>query len=161
MSQIRTCLWLDGMAEEAAAFYTTLFRDGRVGSTARYTADMAEAAGAREGDVVTVEFEVEGHRFLALNGGTHFSITPGISLMVQRDNQADLDELWDALCDGGEPMACGWVTDRFGVSWQVNPSQMESWERSDDLAAKARMWSAMLTMTKLDLAALQAAFDGD
>lgn len=160
MSNIRTCLWLDGTAEDAARFYTSVLRDGRIGTIAHYTPEMAAASGSREGDVVTVEFEAEGHTFLALNGGSHFAITPGISLMVERDTQEELDELWDALCDGGSPMACGWVTDRFGVSWQVNPTQMGEWMRSDDLEARRRMWTAMLDMTKLDLAVLKAAYEG-
>lgn len=160
MSGIRTCLWLDGTAEEAAAFYTSVLRDGRVGTIAHYTPEMAAASGARAGDVVTVEFEAEGHRFLALNGGTHFSITPGISLMVERDTQSGIDELWEALGEGGTYMACGWVQDRFGVSWQVNPAQMADWMRSEDIEARRRMWAAMLEMTKLEIEPLHAAFAG-
>lgn len=160
MANIRNCLWLDGTAEEAARFYTSVLQDGRIGTVAHYTPEMAAASGSREGDVVTVEFEAEGQRFLALNGGKHFSITPGISFMVERDTQEGIDELWEALGDGGETMACGWVTDRFGVSWQVNPTQMAEWMRSDDIDARRRMWTAMLEMTKLDLATLQAAYDG-
>lgn len=159
MPQLRTCLWLDGTAEEAARFYTDVLRDGRIGTTSRYTPEMAEASGSRVGDVVTVEFEAEGHQFLALNGGRHFSITPGISLMVERDTQDGIDELWDVFSDGGQTMACGWVTDRFGVSWQVIPSQMFEWIHSDDLDACRRMWTAMLDMEKLELAPLQAAFE--
>lgn len=160
MSNIRTCLWLDGTAEEAARYYTSILRDGRIGTIARYTPEMAEAAGGRVGDVVTVEFHAEGHSFLALNGGSHFLITPGISLMVERDTQDELDQLWDALADGGQTMACGWVTDRFGVSWQVIPSQMTAWMRSDDIEARRRMWTAMLQMTKLELEPLRQAYAG-
>jgi predicted 3-demethylubiquinone-9 3-methyltransferase (glyoxalase superfamily) len=160
MPRIRTCLWLDGTAEEAARFYTDVLQDGRIIATAHYTPEMAEASNSTVGDVVTVEFEAEGHRFLALNGGSHFQITPGISLMVERDTQEGIDELWDALAAGGQTMACGWVTDRFGVSWQVNPTQMAEWMRSDDLEARRRMWTAMLAMTKLEREPLQAAFEG-
>ena len=160
MSHIRNCIWLDGTAEEAAAFYTTVLRGGRIGTTARYTPEMAEASGGRVGDVVTVAFEAEGQQFMALNGGNHFDITPGISFMVERETQDGIDELWEALSEGGQPMACGWVTDRFGVSWQVIPSQMMEWMHSGDLEALRRMWAAMLEMTKLELAPLKAAFEG-
>ncbi len=161
MGNIRNCLWLDGTAEEAARFYTSVLRNGRIGTIAHYTPEMAEASGSRVGDVVTVEFEAEGQQFLALNGGSHYSITPGISFMVERDTQDEIDELWESFCDGGQPMACGWVTDRFGVSWQVNPTQMAEWMRSTDIDARRRMWTAMLTMTKLDLAVLRAAYEGE
>jgi len=160
MAHIRNCLWLDGTAADAARFYTSVLRDGRIGTTAHYTPEMAKASGSSEGDVVTVEFEAEGQQFLALNGGNHYSITPGISFMVERDTQEGIDELWEAFGDGGEFMACGWVTDRFGVSWQVMPAQMTEWMRSDDVEARRRMWTAMLQMTKLDLASLQAAYEG-
>jgi predicted 3-demethylubiquinone-9 3-methyltransferase (glyoxalase superfamily) len=160
MTNITNCLWLDGTAEEAANYYTSLLRDGRILSVTHYTPEMAEASGSKVGDVVTVEFEAEGQKWMTLNGGTHFSITPGISFMIERDTQDGIDELWDSFCDGGQTMACGWVTDRFGVSWQVIPSQMMEWMSSDDLDAKRRMWTAMLAMVKLDLATLQAAFEG-
>lgn len=160
MAGIRNCIWLDGTAEEAARHYTDVLRDGRIGTIARYSPELAEASGAREGDVVTVEFEAEGQQFLALNGGSHFPITPGISFMVERDTQDGIDELWNALADGGQTMACGWVTDRFGVSWQVIPSQMLEWMRSDDPDARRRMWAAMLDMVKLDLETLRAAYEG-
>jgi predicted 3-demethylubiquinone-9 3-methyltransferase (glyoxalase superfamily) len=160
VTDIRNCIWLDGTAEEAARFYTNVLRDGRIGEIARYTPEMAEASGSRVGDVVTVEFEAEGQKFMTLNGGSHFSITPGISFMVERDTQEGIDELWEAFSEGGETMACGWVTDRFGVSWQVIPSQMLEWMRSDDLEARRRMWTAMLDMVKLDIATLEDAFEG-
>lgn len=160
MTHIRNCIWLDGTAEEAARFYTSVLRDGRIGTVAHYTPEMAEASGSREGEVVTVEFEAEGQQFLALNGGRHYAITPGISFMVERDTQEGIDELWEALGEGGEAMACGWLTDRFGVSWQVIPAQMMEWMRSDDIDARRRMWAAMLDMIKLDLATLQAAYEG-
>lgn len=160
MAHIRNCIWLDGTAEDAARFYTSVLRNGRIGTIAHYTREMAEASGSREGDVVTVEFEAEGQQFLALNGGSHYSITPGISFMVERDTQEGIDELWEAFGNGGQVMACGWVADRFGVSWQVIPAQMMEWMRSDDVEARRRMWTAMLQMTRLEIETLRSAYEG-
>lgn len=161
MTHIRNCLWLDGTAEDAARFYTSVLRDGRIDTIAHYTPEMAAASGQSEASVVTVSFEAEGQRFLALNGGSHYSITPGISFIIERDTQDELDEIWAALAHGGEEMACGWVTDRFGVSWQVIPSKLvNEWIETDDHEARRRMWAAMLDMRKLDIATLQAAFHG-
>lgn len=159
MSKIAPCLWFDGVAEEAAAFYTGLFPDSRIRSVSRAASDTP---GNRKGDVITVDFELFGQRYVALNGGPQFPFTEAISLQVDCDDQAEVDRYWDALtADGGEESMCGWLRDRYGLSWQIVPRRLYALLEGDDPAASERAMRAMLGMRRLDVAALEAAYAGD
>lgn len=155
MSQkIITNLWFDAQAEDAVAFYTSLFEDSRVLSVARYT----EAGPGEPGAVMTVEFQLAGQRFVAINGGPLFPFTEAVSLQVDCEDQDEIDRLWDALtAGGGAESQCGWCKDRWGLSWQVVPKGMAAFFDGSDPARTARAVRAMLAMRKIDIAALQAA----
>ncbi|MCW2962176.1 MAG: 3-demethylubiquinone-9 3-methyltransferase [Thermoleophilia bacterium] len=156
---LQVCLWFDRAAEEAAAFYTSVLRDGSIGRTVRYL-DPDPTPSNRPGEVMTVEWQAEGMRFLGLNGGPNFTFNEAISLIVTRDTQEELDEVWEALTDGGSEGPCGWCTDRFGVSWQVVPRGWDDIAASDDTEGVRRAMEAMLQMKKLDIAELRRAFEG-
>lgn len=151
--KITPCLWFDFKAEEAVAHYLSIFRGGRVVTTTRY----GEAGPGPKGAVMTILFEIEGQRFLALNGGPHFVFTPAISLIVDCVDQAEVDRLWERLGEGGEPSRCGWLTDKFGVSWQITPSVVPRVMLDGDPAAIERMMRAIMPMTKLDVAKIERA----
>ncbi len=153
--KITPCLWFDFKAEEAVAHYLAIFRSGRIVTTVRY----GEAGPGPAGSVMTILFEIEGQRFLALNGGPHYKFTPAISLIVDCATQAEVDELWDRLGEGGAPGQCGWLTDKFGVSWQITPSLIPKIMQSGDAAAIERVMRAVMPMKKLDVAKLQQAFE--
>jgi predicted 3-demethylubiquinone-9 3-methyltransferase (glyoxalase superfamily) len=155
--KIITNLWFDNEAEEAVAFYTSLFKNSRVVSVARYT----DAGPGEPGSVMTVDFELDGQRFVAINGGPIFPFTEAMSLQVDCQDQAEVDYFWDALtADGGSESQCGWCKDRWGLSWQIVPGGMEELFTNPDPARAKRTMEAMLGMKKLDIAALQAAADG-
>ncbi len=156
-SKIAPCLWFDGQAEEAARFYVGLFPDGAILSIGRY----GEGAPFPAGTALLVEFSLAGQRFQALNGGPHFKFSEAISLSVSCVDQAEVDRLWEALTAGGEPGRCGWLKDRFGVSWQLVPEALSRLQSSGDAAGRGRMFQAMLGMNKLDVAALERAFRGE
>ena len=158
MSKIAPCLWFNGQAEEAAKLYTSLLPDSRIDKVTRSPADNpSEAAG----EVLTVDFTVAGQRFIGLNGGPDFTFSEAISFSIDCADQAEVDRYWDALiADGGEPSQCGWLKDRFGLSWQVVPRQMNEMLQSSDREAAGRAMEAMLKMTKLDIKQLQIAYDG-
>ena len=158
--KITPCLWFDTQAEEAAKFYASVFKNSKVGKISRYGKEGFEVHGKKAGTVMTVEFELEGQKFLALNGGPHYKFTPAISLMVNCDDQAEIDALWEKLAEGGEHVQCGWLTDKFGVSWQIVPGILPKLLGDPDRAKAARVMQAMLKMVKLDIAGLQAAADG-
>ena len=150
--KITPCLWFDSNAEEAVAHYLSIFPNSRVISTARY----GEFAPDRKGTVMTIVFEIDGQRFLALNGGPHYKFTPALSLMVNCDDQAEIDVLWEKLAEGGEHVQCGWLTDKFGVSWQIVPRVLP--ELLADGADKAdRVMREVMNMKKLDVAQMQKA----
>jgi len=153
--KITPCLWFDFNAEEAVTHYLSVFKSGGVVTTARY----GEAGPGPAGAVMTILFEIEGQRVLALNGGPHFKFTPAISLIVDCPTQAEVDELWERLGEGGVRGQCGWLTDKFGVSWQIVPSLIPKIMQSDDAAAIERVMRAVMPMKKLDIAALQQAFE--
>ncbi|ACY17272.1 VOC family protein [Haliangium ochraceum] len=157
LSKITPCLWLDGNAEEAAAFYTSLLPDSAV---KRIVRTPVATPSNQPGDVLTVEFTMAGHVFIALNGGPHFRFNEAISFQILCDDQAELDRLWSALSAQPESEQCGWVKDRFGVSWQIVPKRMLELLASDDAAAVGRAMEAMLQMKKLDIAAIEAAYAG-
>jgi predicted 3-demethylubiquinone-9 3-methyltransferase (glyoxalase superfamily) len=155
--KIITNLWFDNQAEEAVAFYTSLFKNSRVVSVARYT----DAGPGAPGSVMTVDFELDGQRFVAINGGPLFPFTEAMSLQVDCEDQAEVDYFWDALtADGGSESQCGWCKDRWGLSWQIVPGGMEELFSNPDPSRAKRAMEAMLGMKKLDIAALQAAADG-
>ncbi len=160
------CLWYDGRAEEAANFYVATFTAG--GRQAAITDELRWGEvrpephkDAAVGSVLTVSFELEGRPFVALNGGPHFKFTPAVSFMVLCTTQQEIDHFWTALqADGGQPSQCGWLNDRFGLSWQVCPRQLLDMHKSPDRAAADRAMKAMMGMVKLDLASLEKAFKG-
>lgn len=157
MQRTSTCLWFNNQAEEAVAFYTSLFPDSHVIRTTYYL----EGTPTPPGSVLTVQFTLEGTEYLALNGGPAFSFSPAVSMVAYCETQAEIDRLWAALAEGGQPGQCGWLTDRFGVSWQVVPRQLLPLLNTPDRAASQRAFDAMREMTRLDIAALQRAYAGE
>jgi predicted 3-demethylubiquinone-9 3-methyltransferase (glyoxalase superfamily) len=155
MSKITLCLWFDGQAEAAAQFYVSLLPNSKIEQITRYGADTR---GAAEGSVMLVEFTLDGQRYIALNGGPMFKPTPALSLSVSCTDQAEVDRLWGALLSGGgKAMQCGWLTDRFGVTWQIVPEMLPRLMRDPDAAKVRRVTQAMMQMVKLDIATLEAA----
>ncbi|HEU6442796.1 MAG TPA: VOC family protein [Microvirga sp.] len=157
MSKIAPCLWFDGKAEEAANFYVSLLPDSRIDAVLPYT---VETPGGSPGDVMAVEFTLAGLRYMALNGGPYHQFTPAISLFVTCADQEEVDRLWNALSVGGTPIQCGWITDRFGVSWQIVPEALSRMMKDEDPAKVRRVTEAMLSMVKLDVRALEGAYLG-
>jgi predicted 3-demethylubiquinone-9 3-methyltransferase (glyoxalase superfamily) len=157
MTSIAPCLWFDGKAEEAARFYVSLLPDSRIDVVVPYTVDTP---GGSPGDVMVVEFTLAGSRYTALNGGPSFQFTPAISFLVRCADQAEVDRVWDALSDGGTPQQCGWITDRYGVSWQIVPEAVMRMHKDKDAARAKRVMDAMMKMIKLDLATLEKAYEG-
>lgn len=158
MTKIAPCLWFDGQAEDAARFYTAIFPNSRIDKIARSPADNPSTPA---GAVLTVDFTLDGGRFIALNGGPDFHFSEAISLSIDCEDQAEVDRYWDALIDGGgEPSQCGWLKDRFGLSWQVVPRELNEMFESPDLEAAKRAMEAMLKMQKLDVAKLCEAYEG-
>ena len=156
MQRIVPSLWFDTEAEQAADFYTSVFKNSRIVSVARYT-----EAGPREaGTVMTVEFELDGQRFIGINGGDQFKFSEAVSFQVNCDTQEDVDYYWEKLTDGGSEGPCGWCKDKFGLSWQVTPTGMDEMFGDPDPERARRAMEAMFKMKKLDLATLQAAADG-
>jgi predicted 3-demethylubiquinone-9 3-methyltransferase (glyoxalase superfamily) len=151
--KITPFLWFDTQAEEAANFYVSLFKDSRIVSVSRYT----EEGPGVPGSAMTVEFELDGVRFVALNGGPYFKFTEAISLSIDCADQAEIDYYWSRLTDGGEESQCGWLKDRYGLSWQVVPSALQELLSSGDAETARKVTAEMLTMKKLDIARLRAA----
>lgn len=158
MPKITPCLWFDGTAEEAASFYVSLLPDSRINGISRSPADNP---GTPEGAVLMVDFTLAGQRFTGLNGGPAFQFTEAISWVIDCEDQAEVDRLWDALtADGGSPGRCGWLKDRFGMSWQIVPSQLGTMLGLPDADGARRAMEAMLRMSKIDVAEIRRAFDG-
>jgi predicted 3-demethylubiquinone-9 3-methyltransferase (glyoxalase superfamily) len=155
MQNVSTCLWFDDQAQDAAAFYVSVFPNSRIIDTKTFLEGGPRPAGS----VLTVQFLLDGVEFLALNGGPHFKHSPAMSLVAYCNTQFDVDVLWQKLTAGGQESQCGWLTDKFGVSWQVVPRPMLELLNTPDRAASQRAFSAMMTMRKLDIAALQRAYD--
>ena len=156
-------LWFDNQAEEAVTFYTSIFKNSKVLSTVRYTEEASGAAGQPAGSVMVVDFELEGQRFTALNGGPHFNFTEATSFVIHCKSQEEVDYYWDRLTQGGEPQAqqCGWLKDRFGLSWQVVPDRMLALVSDRDPEKARRAIAAMLKMKKIDLAEVERAAAGE
>lgn len=150
-------LWFDTEAEEAANFYTSVFKDSRIVNVSHYT----EAGPRATGTVMTVEFELNGQRFVGINGGPEFTFDEAVSFQIDCETQADVDYYWERLSEGGEEGQCGWLKDKFGLSWQVVPQGMGGLFDDSNPERANRAMEAMLDMNKLDIAALRAAADGD
>ena len=159
--KITPFLWFDGNAEEAAKFYTGIFKKSRIGKIARYHKSGANATGRPAGSVMTIEFELEGQTFVALNGGPHFKFNEAISFVVNCKTQAELDYYWKRLSAGGKEVECGWLKDKYGVAWQIVPELVWKWLTGKDAAAAQRVMAAVLQMTKLDIGKLKKAYDGE
>lgn len=154
------CLWFDGHLDEAIAFYGGIFALEVLESTRYPTQDVPGSRSEWEGQLLTATLTIDGQRVMLLNGGPQYVLSPAFSFMVSVSDQAELDRLWDALLDGGEPSRCGWLTDRFGVSWQVVPEQLGALMSGPDPAAVGRVSAALMEMDKLDIAALESAAAG-
>jgi predicted 3-demethylubiquinone-9 3-methyltransferase (glyoxalase superfamily) len=153
-SKIKPFLWFEDQAEEAAKFYTSIFRNSKIGSVARYP----EGSPGPAGKVMTVAFRIEGQDFVALNGGPQFKFTEAISFVVQCEDQKEIDRYWDKLtAGGGKPVQCGWLKDKYGVSWQIVPAMMDELFAGKDKARAQRVMQAMLKMVKLDIRKLKEA----
>ncbi len=153
MPQISSCLWFDTEGEDAAKFYTSVFPNSKITHVERY----GEAGPREAGTVMVVSFELDGHKFLALNGGPQFTFSEAISFQVDCKSQDEVDHYWNALAEGGEEGPCGWLKDRFGVSWQIVPARLLELLADPDREKSQRVMSEMLTMRKLDIDALERA----
>lgn len=160
--KITPCLWFNTEAEEAARFYTTIFPASRIVDISRYGEAGQEIHGGEPGSVLTVQFELNGHLFTGLNGGPHFKFTEAISFQVECDTQDEIDFYWERLNEGGDPAAqqCGWLKDKFGLSWQIVPSLMAELFKDHTSPGYQRAMNAMLQMKKLDISALKKAYEG-
>jgi len=157
MQKIVTFLWFDHQAEEAANFYVSLFKNSKIVNVSRY----GDAGPGPKGSAMVVVFELDGQRYMALNGGPHFKFSPAISLMVNCETQAEVDGLWDKLlADGGKPSRCGWLEDKYGLSWQIVPTALGRLMSDPDPEKSKRVTQAMLQMVKLDIAKLEEAYKG-
>ncbi|HTW83941.1 MAG TPA: VOC family protein [Candidatus Sulfotelmatobacter sp.] len=153
MNEITPFLWFDDRAEEAVAFYTSVFPNSGVDNVAHY----GEGGPGEAGTVMSIEFHLNGRPFVALNGGPIYTFTPAISFAIACETQAEVDRLWDRLTDGGQPVQCGWLTDKFGLSWQVVPKRFFELMDTEDADQRKRVMEAMLEMVKFDVAALERA----
>jgi predicted 3-demethylubiquinone-9 3-methyltransferase (glyoxalase superfamily) len=162
VQKITPCLWFDSEAEDAAKFYVSIFKNSAIGTITRYGKEGFEIHGKPEGSVLTVSFQLEGQEFTALNGGPHFKFTEAISLLVRCETQAEVDYYWEKLGEGGDEKAqqCGWLKDKYGLSWQIVPAAALEMIADPDTEKSARVMKALLRMKKLDLAALRRAYDG-
>ena len=160
MQKITPCLWFDNQAEEAARFYTAVFKNSRIGRIARYGKEGQEIHGRPEGSVLTVEFEINGQTFTALNGGPIFTFNEAISFQVPCETQDDVDYYWERLSQGGDVNAqqCGWLKDKYGVSWQIVPTALTKMLQDKDRARADKVMKVMLQMKKLDIGGLEQAY---
>ena len=156
MQKITPFLWFNDQAEEAMNFYTAIFKNSKIGSVSRY----GEGGPGQPGSVMTATFELDGQEFMALNGGPVFQFTPAVSFIVSCKDQPEVDRFWERLSDGGEKGECGWLKDRFGVSWQVVPAVLDTMMIDADPARAGRVMQALLSMKKIDIAALEQAYRG-
>jgi predicted 3-demethylubiquinone-9 3-methyltransferase (glyoxalase superfamily) len=160
--QIAPCLWFDTQAEDAARFYTSIFKNSRIGQISRYGKEGFEIHGKPEGAVMVVEFELDGQKFTGLNGGPHFKFNEAISFQVYCDTQEELDYYWEKLSEGGDEKAqqCGWLKDKYGLSWQVVPAELDELLGDHKSEKSQRAFKAMLQMKKLDIAKIREAYNG-
>jgi predicted 3-demethylubiquinone-9 3-methyltransferase (glyoxalase superfamily) len=156
MQELSTCLWFDGQAEEAMNFYVSVFKDAKVIGVSRYGENGPMPAGT----VLTATFEINGMRFTALNGGPQYHFTPAISFIIPCETQEEVDYYWEELTDGGIEMPCAWLSDKFGISWQIVPNALMRLMSDPDKEKVGRVMAAMFQMKKIDIAALEAAYRG-
>jgi predicted 3-demethylubiquinone-9 3-methyltransferase (glyoxalase superfamily) len=159
MQKITPCLWFDSQAEEAAKFYVSIFKNSKIGNMTRYGEAGAEVSGRPKGSVMTVTFEIEGQEFVALNGGPHFTFSEAISLMVKCETQKEMDEMWEKLSQGGETGQCGWLKDKYGLSWQIVSPEWDEMLRDKDVKKSERVMKAILQMTKPDIKTLKQVYE--
>lgn len=157
MQKITPFLWFNDKAEEAANFYVSVFKNSKIGTVSRYGSDGAEMSGKEVGTVMTVSFQLDGQEFIALNGGPMFKFTEAISLVVSCESQEEIDEYWEKLSEGGEKSRCGWLKDKYGLSWQVVPTVLGELMKSGDAAKSQRVMAALLQMDRLDIETLKLA----
>ncbi len=159
MKTITPCLWFDNQAEAAAKFYVSIFKNSKIGNIARYGEEGAKVSGRPKGTVMTVTFELDGQKFMALNGGPVFQFSPAISFMVPCKTQEEVDELWKKLSQGGETQQCGWLKDQYGVSWQIVPTVLGEMMQDKDAKKSERVMNALLKMEKIDIKTLKQAHE--
>jgi len=160
MQKITPCLWFDSKAEEAARFYVSLFKNSKVGSISRYGEEGAKVSGRPKGSVMIVTFQLDGQEFMALNGGPLFKFSEAISFAVNCKTQKEIDEFWEKLSKGGEKGQCGWLKDKYGLSWQVVPTGMDEMLQDKDAGRRERVMEAVLQMRKFDIKRLKQAYEG-
>jgi predicted 3-demethylubiquinone-9 3-methyltransferase (glyoxalase superfamily) len=158
MPKITPFLWFNGQAEEAAKFYTSIFKNSKIGKIARYGKEGREVHGRQAGSVMTVEFELDGQKVIALNGGPQFKFTEAVSFSVDCKSQQEVDTYWNKLSEGGEESMCGWLKDKFGLSWQINPTVLGEMLQDKDPKKAGRVMAAMLKMKKIDIETLKKAY---
>lgn len=161
MQKLTPCLWFDNQAEEAVNFYVSLFKNSKIGSVARYGDEGAKISGRPKGTVMTVRFELDGQEFLALNGGPMFKFSPAISFIVNCETQQEVDRLWEELSEGGEKQQCGWLRDKYGISWQIVPTALGEMLQGKEAKKSERVMKALLQMKKLDIEGLRQAYEHD
>ncbi len=160
MQKLTPCLWFDDKAEEAAKFYVSIFKNSKLGPITRYGEAGSNVSGRPKGSVMTVTFEIEGQEFVALNGGPLFTFTEAVSFMVKCHSQAEIDEMWSKLSTGGQEGPCGWLKDKYGLSWQIVVPAWDEMLRDKDAAKAERAMAAILQMSKPDLKQVQQAYEG-
>ena len=156
MQKLTTCLWFDGKAEEAMTFYTSIFKNSKAGEVSRY----GEGMPGEKGSVMTASFEIEGQEFMGLNGGPMYKLTPAISFIVNCKDQQEIDYHWNKLLEGGAAQQCGWLTDKFGVSWQIVPTVLPELMLDKERKKSERVMQALMKMVKIDIDALKQAHQG-
>jgi predicted 3-demethylubiquinone-9 3-methyltransferase (glyoxalase superfamily) len=159
MQKITPCLWFDDKAEEAAKFYVSIFKNSKLGNITRYGEAGAEVSGRPKGSVMTATFEIEGQEFVALNGGPHFKFSEAISFMVKCETQKEIDEMWEKLSQGGEKGQCGWLKDKYGLSWQIVVPVLDEMLQDKDVKKSERVMKAILQMSKIDIKTLKQAYE--
>ncbi len=159
MQKITPFLWFDSQAEDAVKFYASIFKNSKIKGITRYGEEGAKAAGRPKGSVMTVVFELEGQEFIALNGGPHFTFSPATSFVVNCETQQEVDELWEKLSEGGEKERCGWLKDKYGVSWQVVPTVLGTMLQDKDSKKSEKVMKALLQMNKIDIATLKQSYE--
>jgi len=158
--EMNICLWFDDRAEEAAQFYTSVFSDSAIGAISRFGKEGFEYHGKPEGTVMTVDFRLNQMKFIALNGGPIFKFNEAISIVIYCDTQEEIDHYWNRLTEEGEESQCGWLKDKFGVSWQVNPTILQDYLTDADLQKRARVSKVVFQMKKFNIEKIQQAYDG-
>jgi predicted 3-demethylubiquinone-9 3-methyltransferase (glyoxalase superfamily) len=158
MQKITPFLWFNGQAEEAANFYTSIFKNSKIQAITRYEGEAAKSSGRPNGSVMTAAFQLDGQNFIALNGGPNFQFTEAISFVVNCETQEEIDQYWERLSEGGEKGRCGWLKDKYGLSWQVVPSNLNQLLQGGDAVQTQRVMDAIMQMDKLDIAKLKQAY---